>query len=248
MQWWLNREVALRCLQGKQTLHQHRWEVLEQVAQWLHIREDLENVHNGQVLEELMSLFSQEGKRMKQIPTDIRDWERLLKQWLNHHQVMNRDLFRLLAVDGFSGEGLKKYLHDVLDSKKMRREYQLHARAVRDMYQAMDAHPHVSSLVGTDSACVIFLALLKLFTETFTEVMLDSDMAVHLQNIKRRSEMGLHRNANYYKDVHAVTDAVLDELGEVYKSCGHDWSRVGKEQLYKVVNEYKKLMEGPPNV
>lgn len=248
----LNREVTRRCLEGRQTILQHRWEVLEQVAKWLGIADDLEDFHDGQVREELIALLSRDVKRknVRQVPLDDVDWERLLKQWLNHHivdkDVMSRDIYRLLAVDGIGGyepSDLKKYLGHMLDPKKVRRDYRFHARAVRSMYNYLDSHPVLSSLIGTDSGCVVFLALLKLFTQTFTEMMQDDDVVMHIRNAKQSAEMFLYRNASYYKDVHAVTDSILDELGDVYKACGHDWSRVGKEQLYEVVNSALKAIK-----
>lgn len=74
-----------------------------------------------------------------------------------------RSLNALLAVDGFCGFLPRDYKHYVEHLKKSQADP--HVRGVRSMYALFDESNLLYNLTGTDSACFVFLALLKLYSE-----------------------------------------------------------------------------------
>ncbi|GFS53161.1 uncharacterized protein TNCV_4516921 [Trichonephila clavipes] len=156
----------------------------------------------------------------------------------NGSDVKERDIYRLLAVDGFDGfeaKHLKLYLPSILDQKFIRQEYRLHVKAVRAMYQWFESQPQVSSLTGTDSGCVVFLTLLQLYMNNLE--MMEDEITLQMHLAKRSEEGFFHRNANYYKDVRNVTEALLQELGNIYVQewQDKDWTFVANEQLTRLI-------------
>ncbi|GFY23846.1 hypothetical protein TNCV_3536401 [Trichonephila clavipes] len=71
--------------------------------------------------------------------------------------------------------------------------------------------------------------------ESMEEVMKCSDLDIVAMEC---CEEFLHRNANYYKDVRNVTEALLQELGNIYVQewQGKDWTIVANEQLARLIN------------
>ncbi|GFR19963.1 uncharacterized protein TNCT_325881 [Trichonephila clavata] len=82
------------------------------------------------------------------------------------------------------------------------------------MYRWFESQPQVSSLTETDSGCVVFLTLLQLYVNKLE--MLEDEITLQVHLAKRSAEGFLHRNANYYKDVRNVMEALLQELGNIY--------------------------------
>lgn len=247
----LNKKVSRRCLMGykEESLHQHRWKVLCEVAEWLGLSESLHMHENESVLEELSTLLLKNLKRknLKQMPREDLEWNRLLNQWLRQHSsedVVGRQIYRLLAVDGFEGfevKDLRSYLTCVLNTKNVREEYSQHMNAVRSMYDWINLQPEISSLMGTDSACIVFLALLQLFERKLNVLFSDDQVAMQTHQARRLAEGFLYRNASYYKDVRKVTEELLGKLGENYEMAweAKDWKRIGTELMTQLVNKNK---------
>lgn len=245
----LHKKVAQHCLKGykEETLEQHRWKVLCEVASWLQLSDTLHIQQNEWVLDELLTLLLKDlkPKNVKQMPREELEWSRLLSQWMRLHaseDVVGRQIYRLLAVDGFEGfeaKDLRSYLSNILNPKDIRKEYCQHVNAVRSMYDWIELQPDVSSLMGTDSACIVFLALLQLFERKLEELFSDDHIALRAHQARRLAEGFLHRNANYYKDVRKVTEEMLRELGERYEMAwkGKDWSQLGTELMTQLVNK-----------
>ncbi|GFY04601.1 uncharacterized protein TNCV_4416851 [Trichonephila clavipes] len=246
----LQQKVVYQCLLGgrEETIEQHRWKVLQQVAEWLNIPNALSMHQDYYVKDQLLQILSKGIKRknVKKIPQDESEWVQLLNVWLRRntmdHDVKERDIYRLLAVDGFDGfeaKHLKLYLSSILDQKFIRQEYRLHVKAVRAMYQWFESQPQVSSLTGTDSGCVVFLTLLQLYMNKLK--MMEDEITLQVHLAKRSAEGFLHRNANYYKDVRNVTEALLQELGNIYVQewQGKDWTFVANEQLTRLIKNKK---------
>lgn len=247
----LQKKVAQHCFVGfkEETLEQHRWKVLCEVADWLQLSDTLRMQQNGWVLDEMLTLFLKDLKRknLKQTPREEMEWTRLLNQWLCHHpteDVVGRHIYRLLAVDGFEGfetKNLHCYLSGILNPKDIRVEYRQHVNAVRNMYDWIDSEPKISSLMGTDSACIVFLALLQLFQRKLTELFSDDHIAMQAHQARRLAEGFLHRNSTYYRDVRNVTEEMLKELGEIYEMTwkGKDWSEIGTELMTQMLSRNK---------
>ncbi|GFR15192.1 uncharacterized protein TNCT_731951 [Trichonephila clavata] len=242
----LQQKVVYQCLVGgrEETIEQHQWKVLQQVAEWLHIPNALSMHQDDCVKDQLLQLLSKgiTRKNFKKIPQDESEWTHLLNVWLRRntmdHDVKERDIYRWLAVDGFDGfeaKHLKLYLSAILDPKFIRQEYRLHIKAVRAMYRWFESQPQVSSLTETDSGCVVFLTLLQLYVNKLEMIEDEITLQVHLA--KRSAEGFLHRNANYYKDVRKVTEALLQEFGNiyVYEWQGKNWTHVANEQLGRLM-------------
>ncbi|GIY15387.1 uncharacterized protein CEXT_25971, partial [Caerostris extrusa] len=182
----IHQMVVLRSLRGPsdQTIQHHRRAVLEQVASWLGMPEAVREDNDGKERHQLLQLFSTSAKKtqIKQLPRDESDWSRHLSHWVrentlrNGQDVKHRTIYKILAVDGFEGleaKDLKNYLWNILNLSELRREYRHHLNAVRQMYEWLDTHSEVSSLMGTDSACVVCLALLHLYMQSLENVIVD---------------------------------------------------------------------------
>lgn len=163
--------VAERCLETHGSLRECRWHVLCLVAEWLQIPNALDLYADEMQRDRLATLLLNDvkHKNVKLLPRDELEWNRLLTGWLRRGPVVkDRLVYQLLAVDGFDGvesHHLKSYLPNVIDPGCIRQQYRLHVMAVRYMYEWFESKPEVSSLTGTDSACVVFLALVQLYAE-----------------------------------------------------------------------------------
>ncbi|GFW63903.1 uncharacterized protein TNCV_706091 [Trichonephila clavipes] len=104
------------------------------------------------------------------------------------------------------------------------------------MYQWIESQPQVSSLAETDSRCVVFLTLLQFYMNKLE--MMEDEITLQVHLAKRSAEGFLHRKANYYKDVRNITEALLQELGNIYvqERQGKDWIFVANEQLARLMN------------
>lgn len=232
-------------------------QVLSDVARWLDMPRVLDDYHDDSVRERLVQLLltSAKKKRHRDLPRDEGECLRLLGQWLRHNTLSNgkdvktRQVYRLLAVDGFDGleaKDLKQYVSGIWNPSSRRQEYKIHAEAVRSMYDWIDVSQQVSSLTGTDSACIVFLALLKLYKRDLKHVLMNDEIASQTNRAQLSVEGFLHRNANYYKDVRKVDDAMLDALGTAYANVFPEWQSVGKELLVNLCNkrlQVQKVLE-----
>ncbi|GBN65639.1 hypothetical protein AVEN_122861-1 [Araneus ventricosus] len=234
-------ERSLRA-SSQQTLGQHRRAVLCQIAKWLGLSDAVEKQDCVLERQHLLTMLLTIGKkkRMKELPRDETDWSRMLTQWLrfntlsNGHDVKTRHIYRILGVDGFEGleaKHLKNYLPNVLHFQEMRCEYQSHLKAVRKMYDWIDTNDNVSCLTGTDSACIVCLALLHLYGRMLDIV--DDQTIYQVERMRLYLEGFLYRNSKYYRDVHKVTNELLKKMGTVYmEACGKGaWQVVAHEQL-----------------
>ena len=237
----LRKKVVRHCIETQKTLHECRWHVLCQVADWLQVSHVLDTYEDEIPRQRLLTLLLNDikCKNIKQLPQNESEWTRQLTLWLrqNTSEIKNRTMCRLLAVDGFEGlepKYLKFYLKNVLNPSYLRREYRIHLMAVRKMYEWFDSRPEVSCLTGTDSGCIVFLALLQLYGRELKHVMMNDQVARHVDCAREWVENFLYRNVNYYKDVHNVTEELLGELGQSYKETWKGqpgWEQVGQEKL-----------------
>ncbi|KAF8785777.1 hypothetical protein HNY73_011282 [Argiope bruennichi] len=130
--------------------------------------------------------------------------------------IKTRDVFIVLGVDGFEGlVHLKPYLNA---SYSPRIYSSLHFKAVQNMYHAIETMT-ISSLTGTDSACVVFLSLLKLFRGSIC----DNQILIIMDQFFNKVESFMHRHAQYYQDVRLVNDDVLNQLARIYIETNPDW-------------------------
>lgn len=230
-----------------QSLQYHRHHLLRDIASWLDVPL---NEEPPLIKDELLAVLD---TKSRYLPKNEQEWQRLLNQWLRNpsnkigkDEVKHRTVYRLLAVDGFDGvlgQDLKDYLPNVL-SNGLRKEYQRHSRAVRKMYSWLEDDPRVASLTGTDSACVVFLALIRLFTSQIA--VLDDQVRVQVERARHNVENYLNRNSNYYKDVQNVDAELLDELSQVYVDVHPDWSPQGLEILNYLSTDSKLNKDDGP--
>lgn len=223
-----------------ETLEYHRECILHEISQWLQLsRENSEK--NQQFQEDLITLFSKNKKPFKEIPKDISEWKRLLNSWLrsnvSENIIKDRTIYHLLSADGFSGyepKDLKRYFSNIFTP--LRYVYRLHTRAVRIMYESFDANPKIASLTGTDSCCVIFLALLHIFIPHFISLLNDSQTRMRIGTSRRKVEGYLNQHREYYKDIKNVDESMLKHLGQVYLDQfeNEEWKMIGHELLTKM--------------
>lgn len=185
-------------------------------------------------------------KKIREFPRDESECVRLLRQWLRYNTLPNgkdvkqRGIYRVLAVDGLDGfeaKHLKAYVSGLWYPDQRRPEYKRHDGAVRCMYDWIEANPDVSSLTGTDSACVVFLALLNCYRRGLPRLLMDDEIASQTKRARCWAEGFLHRDVSFYRDVRKVTDVLLDELCEVYADAFENWHDVGTEFLKSLCNK-----------
>lgn len=248
----IHKEVAKICFTSQKTLQECRWEILCQIAEWLNISKVL-NLYQDEIpRNQLITLLLTDvkHKNMKHVPQDEMEWTRQLNSWLRNNaigsNVKDRTIYRLLAVDGFEGlepKYLKLYLKNVFDPRYIRHEYRLHIIAIRKMYDWFETDPAVSSLTGTDSGCVVFLALLHLYMTELNHLLLDDQIALQANCAREWAEGFLYRNANYYNDVRNVNNNMLETVIKIYKDAWketQEWKQVGKEYLQNLNNKIIK--------
>lgn len=218
------------------TIQFHRRLLAEKLVEC--ITEDVPDTFNTTYRNQLMTVLATAFKQtIKDIPLDESEWLKLLNQWIRTNSsedvVFNREIYKILAVDGFRGfrpKDLKHYLADIL--LPIRAEYRIHAQSVRAMYEFFNDHLNIQSLTGTDSACVIFLALLHFYVSKLE--LSDDQICFQIQQAKSWAEGFLHKHSSYYHDIKKVNEDVIRTLGNVYSELftdGEDWKTIGRELL-----------------
>lgn len=224
------------------TLSFHRRTLMEEMKQFLHPCD--ESFQDFSYRDKLITLLASSSKTpVIDIPIDILEWHKLLNQWIRNHVlediIFNREIYAILAVDGFYGfkpKELKHYLSRIL--LPLRYEFQLHTQAVRSMYRWIAKNPLVASLPGTNSACLIFLALLEFYTEQLVKLLFDDQMRFQVQQAKSRAEGFLHKHSDYYRDIKNVDEALVISLSQVYSKEFTD-----PEKCKNIAEEMFKLLK-----
>ncbi|GBO33063.1 hypothetical protein AVEN_34102-1 [Araneus ventricosus] len=218
------KAVDRRFLKGRnhETRQHHHVAVLREVAELLNLPLPCEREHRLQRLLGTTFYRSELGS--------------LLDHWVRQHSIgpekliKTREPFAILGVDGFDGiDDFKAYLHtDAADA---------HYLGVVDMYSYMDASP-IACLTGTDSACVVFLALLKLFS---TQIV-DDHVKIVVERVRNRTENFMHRHAQYYRDICLVNEDVLNALIRVYVNANSNWCELAAEKTDTLFKNKKKCL------
>lgn len=234
----LVKNLVQRVVRGRttDTIQFHRRRLAEQVVEWM--TKDVLDTFNAPYRDRLMTLLASAFKQtVKDMPLDESEWLKLLNQWIRINSyddvVYGRDIYKILAVDGFRGfrpKDLKHYLAGVL--LPVRVEYRMHARGVRAMYEFFDENLNIESLTGTDSACVIVLALLEFYVSNLE--VLDDQISFRVRETRSWVEGFLHKHSDYYQDIKNVNEDVIKKLGDVYTEQfldTKDWKTVGGELL-----------------
>lgn len=234
----LVKNLVLRVIRGRpsDTIQFHRRQLAEQVVEW--ITKDVPDIFNTSYRDQLMTLLASAFKQpVKDMPLDESEWLKYLNQWIRINSyddvVYSRDIYKILAVDGFRGfrpKDLKHYLVGIL--LPIRVEYRMHAQGVRAMYEFFDENLSIESLTGTDSACVIFLALLQFYVSNLE--VLDDQISFRMQEAKSWAEGFLHKHSDYYQDIKNVNEDVINTLDDLYTQQfldTRDWKTVGEELL-----------------
>lgn len=242
----IKKKLVYHVLEGRptDTLDFHRHKLIEELTHWIQPSEIVVNSNDSSYRDQLMTLLSSTCKqKVKDVPLDESEWLKLLNQWIRNSSseeiIFTREIYQILAVDGFSGfrpKDLKNYLASVL--VPLRPEFKMHAKGVRAMYEFFDQHSNIESLSGTDSACAIFLALLVLYENLLQKLLMDDQVRFQLQQAKSWAEGFLHKHSDYYHDVKHVNDMLLKTLGDVYAGQFTDdekMKHVGRE-LFKNFN------------
>lgn len=252
----LHEKLVRRVVSGRpfETLRFHRRQLIKQLADWIGVFDEDDDSssgkdENGRYRHELMTLLAATSKKyFVDVPADNSEWTKLLNKWLKANTsgavLSNRAVYRILAVDGFRGfrpKHLTSYLPEVL--LPLREEYKFHVRGVRNMYDFLDKNEKVSSLTGTDSACVIFLALLHWYERRMADdLMKDDQITFQVKRAKSWAEGYLQQNGEYYHDVKNVDENLLETFGEIYgeefKNDDESWKVIGCE-LLPMVNRDK---------
>lgn len=250
----LHEKLVRQVVLGRpyESLRFHRRQLVKQLADWVGFfdEDDFtsskdENVHYRH---ELMNLLVTASKKyFIDVPSDQSEWTKLLNKWLKANTsgavLLNRSIYRILAVDGFKGfkpKHLTLYLPEIL--LPLREEYKSHVRGIRNMYTFFDKNEKVSSLTGTDSACVIFLALLRWYENQMeNDLMKDDQIIFQVKQAKSWAEGHLQQHREYYHDVRNVNENLLDMFGKIYgeefKNSDKSWKVIGHELLPKLNRE-----------
>ncbi|GBO40673.1 hypothetical protein AVEN_133087-1 [Araneus ventricosus] len=217
----IEKAVDKRFMKGKnqETRQHHHITVLREVAEILNLPLPCEQEYQLQQLLGMKFCRSDLG-------TLIDNWVR--KNMIGPEKLIKtRELFTILGVDGFNGIGdFKAYLNKDNNS---------HFNGVVNMYKFLDTSI-ISSLTGTDSACVVFLALLKLFS---TKIV-DDQARIVMEQIKNKIESFMHRHAQYYRDIHLVNDNILNALIRVYVNTNPNWFQHALERT-NILLKNKKI-------
>lgn len=230
--------------QSSDTLDFHRHKLIEELTHWIQPSRNVVHVYDSSYRDQLMSLLSSTSKHhVKDVPQDESEWIKLMNQWIrntsNEEIIFNREVYQILAVDGFYGfrpKDLKHYLSGVL--LPLRSEFKMHAKGVRAMYEFFDQTATIASLSGTDTACAIFLALLELYANLLKKLLMDDQIRFQVQQAKSWAEGFLHKHSDYYRDVKYVNETLLKTLIKVYAKQFTDEEKmklVGRE-MFKCLN------------
>lgn len=232
-----------------ETLKFHRRQLIKELADWIgfYENENESGDENFTFRNKLICLLATASKQnVKDVPLDNSEWTKLLNKWIKENSsgavVSGREIYKILAVDGFRGvkpKCLKNYLPDIL--LPLRNEYKSHVNAIRKMYEFFDKNEKVSSLTGTDSACVVFLALLEWYSFRMKDnLMQDDQIKFQVHQAKSTAEGFLQQHGEYFRDIKNVDEEFLKELGEIYaeefKDCEY-WKVVGRELLTYLIKQ-----------
>lgn len=251
----LHEKLVRRVVSGRpfETLRFHRRELIKQIADWIGVFDDDDDFssskdENSRYRHELLSLLATASKKyFIDVPSDNSEWTKLLNKWLKANTsgavLSNRAIYKILAVDGYRGfkpKHLTLYLPEVL--LPLREEYKSHVRGIRNMYEFFDKNEKVSSLTGTDSACVVFLALLHWYENKMQDdLMKDDQIAFNVKRAKSWAEGYLQQHGEYYQDVKNVDENMLEMFGKIYgkefKNNEESWKVIGRELLPKLNRE-----------
>ena len=114
--------------------------------------------------------------------------------------IKSQDLNILLGIDGFSGyqpSDIKNYIEHLKMGENV------HVETIRKMY-SLDL---INSLSGTDATCLVFLALLSVYTRFIT----DKEALHIIDTVEKDIRTYLSKNAKYYKEINQCLEK-LDEL------------------------------------
>lgn len=241
----LTQKLIYQVVRGRTTesLHDHRRRLVEELSRWILPCEKTPETYDSTFRDQLITILASGSKNQcTEIPLEESEWLKLTNQWVRNNSsddmVFPRDIYAVLAVDGFYGfrpKDLKHYLSKILVPLRM--EFRTHASGVRAMYAFFDDHESVASLTGTDSACIVFLALLRFYAGELQREMLDDHVALQVQRAQSLAEGYLHKHSEYYRDVRNVDEVMLKTLASVYSEQFVDrmhWEMVGKE-LFKLL-------------
>lgn len=250
----LHEKLVRQVVLGRpfETLQFHRRRLIKQLADWIGVFDEDDDFssskdENGRYRHELVSLLATTSKKyFIDVPSDNSEWTKLLNKWLKANTsgavLSNRAVYRILAVDGFRGfkpKHLTFYLPEVL--LPLRGEYKSHVRGIRNMYDFFDKNEKVSSLTGTDSACVVFLALLHWYERQMEDdLMKDDQIMFQVKQAKSWAEGYLQQHGEYYQDVKNVDQNLLEKLCKIYGEefkTNESWKVIGRELLPKLNRE-----------
>ena len=240
----IRQKLVYRLRQGQthDTLSFHCCAIIKEMKQTLYPYD--ESLQDFSFRDRLITLLASSSKvPILDIPTDLSEWFKLLNQWIRSHIVedviFNRDIYEILAVDGFYGfkpKELKHYLMRILQN--LRHEFQLHTKSVRAMYLWISKNPLIASLPGTDSACLVFLSLLEFYSEQLHTLVFDNQVQYQLQQAKSQAEGFLHKHSDYYRDIMHVDETLVTSLARVYSKEFND-----PEKCKTVAEEMLKLIK-----
>lgn len=243
----LHEKLVRQVVKGRpsENLQFHRKKLIKQIIDWIGGNEKIkiDDDDNDNIRHELITLLATTCKQnVKDIPLEDSEWTKLLNQWIKANTsgavLSNREIYKILAVDGFRGfkpKDLKSYLSDFL--LPLRKEYKLHYQGIRKMYDFFNKNESISSLTGTDSACVVFLALLEWYINKMKDnFLLDDQIMFRVQQTKLWAEGFLQQHVEYYKDIKNVDERFLQELGKIYAEQFKDesWVIVGRDLLSSI--------------
>lgn len=224
-----------------ETLDSHRRRLLEELTRWILPCEKSPDTYDPSFRDELITILASGSKYFwNEIPLEESEWVKLTNQWVRNNSsdevVFSRDIYQVLAVDGFSGfrpKDLKNYLSQIL--VPLRVEFRAHAKGVRAMYDFFNQQESIESLTGTDSACIVFLVLLQFYAAHLEREMLDDQVSIQMQQTQSLAEGYLHKHSDYYRDLKNVDESMMKTLESVYSEHLADrlqWEIVGQE-LFK---------------
>lgn len=152
--------------------------------------------------------------------------------------LISKDLPQLLAIDGLAGftnADVKNYVENLQVGNESEQEQDKHTIAVRRMYLLLP------SLTGTDSICVIFLSLLKLYRNHIT----DQEAINKVDQVTTNVSDYLLKNSKYYTDLKETTQsATLEKLQECYSEIV-DVAKLASQKISQMIQKEKRSKRGP---
>lgn len=240
-------ERFLNCPGARHSLLFYRRRLLLDIATYLNVKIPSffqEDDEEETLQHELSSILIRSNDSVRKADTkraSRTDWNKSMTAWIrNNAEGADRKIFRLVACDGFrtmvtSVQDLKEYLPNVIEISQSKSIVKKHTRAVRRMYDWFDNETSVSALTGLDSACFVFLSLIRLFKMTLG-MNLDDQVRVVMDSCEISTQSFLQRRAaTRFKDVLGVDYKKLDKLGEIYTNSFPEWEGYVEELLNQLV-------------